>query len=88
MRKAGLGGCCCVNLWLDSEMESCLLAALTVPVGCPQTVQCGAVVVSVGEHLSHQPTLCSPLAPLMTPLWGLCEAVVTFLHRPSVLAFC
>ena len=52
MCRVGLGGRCCVGLWLDSEMESCLLAMLAVPVGCPQAVQCGAVVVGVSRHLS------------------------------------
>ena len=47
----------------------------------------GAVVVGGGEHPLGQPTLCSPLAPLVTPPWGLCGTVVAFLCRLSALAF-
>ena len=48
----------------------------------------GAVVVSGGKHPLGQPTPCSPLAPLATPPWGLHGTIITFLHRPSALAFC
>ena len=70
-------------------MESCLLAALAVPVGHPQTIRYG--------RSSHgwwwapflgRPILCSPPAPLVTPPWGLCGNVIAFLRRLSVLAFC
>ena len=69
-------------------MESCLLAALTVPVGHPQTVRYGRS--SYGwwwAPFLGRPIPCSPPAPLATPPQGLCGNVMAFLRRLSVLAF-